>query len=136
MVSPGYPSHGENAAVPRGALENPDGSSDSRLVKVYIKSCSNHAGASWLYKNVPRGSSTLERNGDAARAIASTPFTASSNAPGCQKLSVQATYILWTSATHLGDILNNHYLQLFAERFEYSSRYLPFSPDRTDPRTE
>jgi hypothetical protein len=36
----------------------------------------------------------LEWNGDAVCAIASTPFTASSNVPGYQNLSVQAIYLL------------------------------------------
>ena len=79
LVNPRYPSHCENAPVLQRALEN-------RIPTVpqltgWHKACPNHAGASWLYTNVYRRSSTF---GDAVCAIASTPFMAWSNAPGCQ----------------------------------------------------
>ena len=51
--------------------------------------------------------------------IASTPFTASSNAPSCQIAGNQSLCVNKLENTHLGEILYNHELELVTIALEY-----------------
>ena len=66
-----------------------------------------------------------------AGAIASTPFTASSNAPGCQKLSFKPLISSGQALRTLEISSTTATTNLSPKGLKYSSRYLPFSPDRT-----